>query len=182
MQAKRVSDTHTTTAHVMTPNEANFLGKVFGGALMALIDLAAFACASKFAEKICVTASFDRVDFHDSIDVGEIVTLDAYVSYVGRTSVEVTIDVYAQNVTKHDQRKTNTARVTMVAIENGKPSEVPKLICETREDKLRYLEGSLRRSHRGEQKEHLDRLMADYKAASEENLDAAVKVQMEAAR
>lgn len=152
MQAKTVSETRLTMSKVMEPTDANFLGKVFGGSILSMLDLVAYATASRFAGNICVTASFDRVDFHEPIEVGEIVTGEGFVSFVGRTSVEVTIEVYAENVLEQSRRHTNTARVTMVALKDGKPAAVPKLICETREDRLRFLEGKIRRELRGVQR------------------------------
>lgn len=169
--AKTVAETACMLAQVMQPTDANVLGKVFGGTILALIDLAASATASRFAETICVTASFDRVDFHDPIEVGELVTLHGHVSYVGRTSVEVTIEVYANKFTSMERRRTNTARVTMVALKDGKPAPVPRLICETREDKLRFLEGRLRREIRAVHQAELARLMDQLAARSDEQLD-----------
>lgn len=152
----------------MTPNDANFLGKVFGGSILALIDLAASSTAQRFSGHICVTASFDRVDFLEPIEIGEMVTLTGYVTYVGRTSVEVTIDVTATHLRRNETRHCNTARVTMVAIVDGKPVPVPRLICETKEDKLRFLEGRLRRELRTERTAELN----GFKAAMEQLDDA----------
>lgn len=147
-RAKRVAETRLQMSQIVTPNDANFLGKAFGGAILSMIDLAAYATASRFAGAVCVTAGIDRVDFHQPIDVGNIVILDGHVSFVGRTSLEVTIDVHAQDVLSGEVRHTNTARVMMVAIENLRPVEVPRLICETREEKVRFLEGRIRREMR----------------------------------
>lgn len=162
MTSKRMADTRLRMAQTMTPNDANVLGKVFGGSILALIDLAASATASRFAGHICVTASFDRVDFHEPVEIGEFVELDGRVTYVGRTSVEVTIDVYATVLTSGVRRHVNTARVTMVAVENGRPVEVPRLICETREEKIDFLSGKLRREVREQRvvqlKELIERL------------------------
>ncbi len=84
--ARTTSSTRTEMSEVMQPQDANFLGKVFGGAILAKIDLCAYATSSRFAGTICVTASFDRVDFHEPIEVGELVTFVGVVSYVGSTS------------------------------------------------------------------------------------------------
>ena len=173
MIAKTVASSRVDMSEVMTPNDANFLGKVFGGRVLALLDLVAYATASRFAGTICVTASFDRVDFHEPIEVGELVSCVGSVSYVGRTSVEVTIEVSASNVLTGVSRHTNTARVTMVAIDaQGKPQAVPRLICETREDKQRFLEGRLRRELRGQQREEFNRLAQQFLDATDEELDA----------
>ncbi len=168
---KTVASTRIEMAQVVTPNDANFLGKAFGGAILSMIDLAAYATASKFAETICVTASIDRVDFHSPIEVGDIVTLIGTVTYVGRSSVEVTIDVFAQAISAGSQRHTNTARVTMVALKDGQPTEVPRLVCESREDKIRFLEGKLRRELRAGQQAEFERIAQSFREATDETLD-----------
>ena len=164
--------TRTTMTQVIEPNDANFLGKAFGGAILSMIDLCAYATSSRFAGTICVTASFDRVDFHEPIEVGELVTLEGYVSYVGRTSVEVTIEVYAENLLTSDRRHTNTARVTTVAIKDGRPVEVPRLVPLTREEKIRFLEGHQRRQARAKHRTELETATAELHQASDETLDS----------
>ncbi len=171
MEAKTVSETRITMAQMMTPNDANVLGKVFGGSILALIDLTASAVSSKFAGRVCVTAAFDRVDFHEPIEIGELVELHGVVSFVGRTSVEVTIDVYATQLTAHRKHHVNTARVTMVAVENGKPVPVPRLICQTYQEKLAFLEGRLRRETRSKWLKEMDSLNAVLREANEATLD-----------
>lgn len=175
LEPKTVVETRVEMAQVMEPNDANFLGKVFGGVILAKIDLCAYATASRFARTICVTASFDRVDFHEPIEVGELVTLIGHVSYAGRTSVEITIEVFAENILTNIRRHTNTARVTMVAIRDNRPTPVPKLICDTREDKIRFLEGKLRRELRFKQREERQRIFDTYAKASDEELDRLLR-------
>ncbi|MBS1717823.1 MAG: acyl-CoA thioesterase [Armatimonadetes bacterium] len=176
MKAIPVSQTRLEMSEVMTPNDANFLGNVFGGRILALLDLVAYATSSRFAGTICVTASFDRVDFHQAVNVGNLVTCIGLITYVGRTSVEVTVEVYAEDVLKRTRQHTNTARVTMVAVDkDGKPTEVPRLICETREDKVRFLEGKLRRELRGVQRQEFEKHAADIRQADESRLDALIE-------
>ncbi|MCW5937619.1 MAG: acyl-CoA thioesterase [Fimbriimonadaceae bacterium] len=170
--AKRVAETHTTLAQIMTPTDANILGKVFGGSVLSLIDLTASATAQKFAGRVCVTAAFDRVDFHEPIEVGELVTLKGHVSFAGRTSVEVTIDIWATDLRSGQTRHTNTARVTMVAIEDGRPVPVPKLICETREEKAAFLLGRLRRGYRDRRRQEHEEMTGRLDTASDAELDA----------
>ena len=174
-QSKTVGDSRTLMSEVIQPNDANFLGKAFGGAVLAKIDLCAYATASRFAEMICATASFDRVDFLEPIEVGELVELEGFVSYVGRTSVEVTVDVHSQNLLTNVRRHTNTARVTMVALQDGRPTPVPKLKCESLEDKIRFLEGRLRRELRASQRADFDRLASGFKEMDEAQLDALLE-------
>ncbi|RYG49466.1 acyl-CoA thioesterase [bacterium] len=170
--AKTVSSTRTIMSELMMPNDANFLGKVFGGRLVSLIDLCAYTCAARFSGEACVTASMDRVDFIAPIDVGDFVTMEAVVSSVGRTSIEVTIDVYAENPLRQEERRfTNNARLTMVAMRDGKPTPVPRLIFETHEDKVRYIQGRKRSILRQEYRQERERLFDSIAQASDEELD-----------
>lgn len=147
MEAKTVASTLVRMSELMTPGDANFLGKVFGGAILSLLDHCAYVTASRFAGRVCVTASFDRVDFHSPIDVGELVHMEGRVEFAGRTSVQTRIEVFAESISDGTVRHTNSCVVTMVAIDDdGKPTPVPKLIAETREERIRMLEGRARRA------------------------------------
>jgi acyl-CoA hydrolase len=172
MKAKTVAESRVVMTRLMEPGDANFLGKVFGGSILSMLDLVAYTTASKFAGNVCVTASFDRVDFLEPIEVGELVTMEAHVSYVGRTSVEVTIDVYAENIYENSRRHTNTARVLTVAIKDGKPTEVPRLICQTRQEKIEFLKGRARRELRKRHQQELEAMGGDLEVADEAHLDA----------
>lgn len=172
MSGKRASETMTRMAQIMTPNDANVLGNVFGGSILAMVDLTASATAQKFAGRVCVTASFDRVDFHHPVDVGNLVEMEGVVTFVGTTSLEVTIDVFATDLTRGNRRHTNTARVTMVAVADGKPVPVPRLVCETRDEKARFLEGLLRRRLRKERTEQIAALQARLASASDAEIEA----------
>lgn len=170
-EAKPVRETRLHMAQLMTPNDANYLGNVFGGSILSLIDLTASATASKFSGHTCVTASFDRVDFLAPVEIGEMVELDGHIAFVGRTSMEVTIDVHATNLRSGARKKVNTARVTMVAVENGKPAPVPRLQCETRDEKLQFLEGRLRREIRTDRIQEMAEMQGRIEAADDELLD-----------
>jgi len=169
---KTVAQSRTQLAQIMTPNDANVLGKVFGGSILAMVDLTASATAQKFSGHISVTASFDRVDFHQPIDVGNLVEMEGHVSYVGRSSMEITIDVYSTNLTDGVRNHTNTARVTMVALKDGKPVEVPRLKCETRTEKMRFLEGKLRRELRQKLWAHLEAQYERFREFDDARLNA----------
>ena len=158
----------------MQPNDANFLGKVFGGKLLSLIDLCAYTTAVRFSGEVCVTASFDRVDFHEPIDVGEVVILDGAVVFVGRTSIDVVIEVHAENIFRQTRRHTNTARVTMVAIREGRPVEVPRLVCVTREDREQYLEARLRRELSSRHRDERRRIGQTFRDATDSQLESMV--------
>ncbi len=158
-------------SEIMTPNDANFLGNVFGGRILSLVDLCAYVTASRFSGEVCATASFDRVDFHEPIQVGEVVTLEGIVSFVGRTSVEVTIEVFAESVISATKRHTNTARVTMVAVRENRPVPVPRLVLESREEKIRFLEGKYRKQNRGHLVNEREKLSERFENESSEELE-----------
>jgi acyl-CoA hydrolase len=172
--AKTLGQTRTTISELMQPNDANFLGKVFGGKLLSLIDLCAYTTAARFSGEVCVTASFDRVDFHEPIEVGEVVILEGMVVFVGRSSIDVVIEVHAENIFRQTRRHTNTARVTMVAIRDGKPVEVPRLVCESREDRERYLEARLRRELSVRHREDRKRIGQTFHEATDAELELLI--------
>ncbi len=168
---RSASATQVHISELATPEMANFFGKLFGGALLSMIDKAAYVCAARYAGTVCVTASFDRVDFHSPIEVGELVHLTAEVHYVGRTSLGVGIEVHSENVQTGEVRHTNTSYVTMVALRDGKPAPVPPLVCDTPEAKRHYLMAKYRREYRTEYTERLARREAELVQMSEEELD-----------
>ncbi len=113
---------------LMTPDMANFSGKVHGGALLNLLDRVAFSCASRYSQRYAVTLSVDQVVFKEPINVGELVTFRASVNHAGRTSMEIGIRVEAQDIRSGKSRHTNSCYFTMVAMDDeGKPAEVPEL-------------------------------------------------------
>lgn len=117
---------------LMTPDMANFSGKVHGGALLNLLDRVAYSCASRFSQHYAVTLSVDQVVFRQPIHVGELVTFRASVNFAGRTSMEIGIRVEAENIRTGERRHTNSCYFTMVAVdEAGKPIAVPELSVET---------------------------------------------------
>lgn len=131
------------------PHMQNVLGDLFGGNLMALVDQAAAVAAIRHAGARAVTASIDRVDFRERIPVGALVTCTATVDYVGRTSMDITVEVHSEKVTTGERRHTHTAHVVFVAIdEEGKPKPVPRLIPETDEEKARYARAEAHRMSR----------------------------------
>lgn len=85
----------------MQPSHSNFGGKVHGGYILNLMDQIAFACASKHSQSYCVTASVNRVDFLNPVDVGDLLTLRASINYTGRTSMVVGVRVEAENIIKY---------------------------------------------------------------------------------
>lgn len=133
----------------MMPHMANNLGNVFGGVILSLVDRAASVAAMRHAGQPCVTVSMDRVEFLEPIHLGELVTAQASVNYVGRTSMEVGVRIEAENLFSGERRHTNSCYVTFVAIdERGRPVPVPDVVPETEAEQRRYERAKGRRERR----------------------------------
>ena len=149
MQGKRVKESSILLAQVMNPQDANPAGNVHGGVIMKLIDTAAGAAAVKHSRSNCVTASIDRLDFHNPVFIGDLVTLKAGVTYTGKSSMEVGVRVESQNLLTGETRHTVSAYMTFVALDkSGKPIAIPPLILETSEEQRRNREAQSRRETR----------------------------------
>ena len=136
------------TTFVM-PHMQNVRGDLFGGELMALVDQAAAVAAIRHAGGPAVTASIERVDFRERIPVGDLVSCIATVDYVGNSSMDITVEVYAERVSSGEKRHTHTAHVVFVALdEEGKPKRVPRLLPETEEERARYSRAEAHRKHK----------------------------------
>ena len=98
MEGKTVSYSRIIMAMQMNPEDANPAGNVHGGVIMKYIDTAAGVVAIRHARKIAVTASIDRLDFHFTVYVGDILILKASLNLVGRSSMEVGVRVEAENI------------------------------------------------------------------------------------
>lgn len=143
---------------LMTPDMANFSGKVHGGAILKKLDEVAYACASRYSGSYVVTLSVDQVLFKQPIHVGELVTFLASVNHVGRSSMEVGVKVVAENIRDKVIRHTNSCYLTMVAVdETGAPVEVPPLNLETPMQKLRFEKAALRKKLRKQAEEEARR-------------------------
>lgn len=144
---RSVKSSQIVLKELMIPSYENFGGKVHGGVVLSLMDKIAYACSASHSKSYCVTASVDRVDFLNPVEVGEILTLYSSVNYTGRSSMEVGIRVVSENFTTGSIRHTNTSYFTMVALnpETKNPEPVPGLLLEDSGDIRRFLEGRLRK-------------------------------------
>ncbi|MBI5640261.1 MAG: acyl-CoA thioesterase [Nitrospirae bacterium] len=149
MEGKRVRDSSVVMAQVMIPQDANPAGNVHGGVIMKLIDTAAAVVASRHARANTVTASIDRLDFHNPVFIGDLLFLRAGLNLVGRTSMEVGVRVEAENIVTGEVRHTASAYLTFVALDSRcRPQEVPPLMLETEEEIRRNREAQKRREIR----------------------------------
>lgn len=151
MRPKSVSESKVQMAQVMFPPDANQAGNVHGGSIMKLIDTAAGIVAVRHCRTNVVTASMDRLDFHEPVFIGELVILCAAINYVGGTSMEVGVRVEAENLLTGKVRHTNSAYLTMVSLdEERRPTKAPDIVPETDEEKRRFKEGQARAQRRKE--------------------------------
>lgn len=138
-----------TMSVLMTPDKANFSGKVHGGDILKYLDQVAYACASRYCGHYVVTMSVDQVVFRHAIPVGTLVTFLASVNYTGKTSMEVGIKVISEDIQKGTATYTNSCFFTMVAVdENGLPVPVPPLSPQTETEKRRFRDAQKRRQLR----------------------------------
>ena len=132
MHPKPVSASRVTLAHLMQLLDANLHGNVHGGIIMKLMDEAGASAAMRHAGRPVVTVAVDQVIFREPIHLGDLVTLNSELTYVGRSSIEVRIEVNAQNLMTEERAHTNTAYFVYVALnDSGRPVEVPPLLLET---------------------------------------------------
>ena len=168
---KPVSYSQTTLTELMIPAYANFGGKIHGGILLSLMDKVAYACASKHAGNYCVTVSVENVDFLQPVDVGEMVSMYASVNYVGKSSLVVGIKVIAEDFKIGTVKHTNTSYFTMVAKDDtGKPTKVPGLILEGKEDIRHFMEAIKRKELRQTYKVELDNAKTSLKTETERHI------------
>lgn len=149
LQPKPVSASRITISQLMQPEHANNLGNVHGGWIMKLVDEAGALACMRHAQQRVVTVAVDQLTFRQPIRIGDLVTLTAEVSYVGRTSLEAEIHVTAENPITGECTHTNTAYLVYVALgEGGQPVTVPGLIPETEAEAQRMNEGKSRQEYR----------------------------------
>lgn len=148
-QAKQIRDSRVTIGQVMLPTDANPHGNVQGGVIMKLVDEAGAIAAVRHSRRNVVTVAVDSMSFLSPIYVGNLVTLTASLSYVGRTSMEVEVLVQAEDPLTGETTHTNSAYVVYVALdESGRPCEVPALLAETEEEQQRIARGKERQVER----------------------------------
>jgi acyl-CoA hydrolase len=146
---KKVSDSALVTSHLMTPQDANFQGNVFGGAIMKLVDEIAGSVATIHTKRNCVTASIDQMNFFEPVYVGNLLILKASINYVGKTSMEIGVRIEARDLITDMVTHTGSSYLTFVALdENKRPTIIPDIIPETDADKKRYNEARERRALR----------------------------------
>ncbi|WP_027302663.1 acyl-CoA thioesterase [Rudanella lutea] len=145
LKPKLARDSHTIMTEMVLPNDTNTLNNLMGGRLLHFMDIAAAIAAQKHSNRTVVTASVDNVSFSEPIRLGNIVTMKAQVTRAFNSSMEVFIEVWAEDIPAGVRVSTNSAYYTFVAVDqNGRPIEVPAVVPESDEEKARF-DSALRR-------------------------------------
>ncbi len=156
MEPRPVARSRSILVKWMGLQDANSAGFVHGGTVMKLCDEVAGLAAVRHSGVRAVTAAMDRMTFLLPVHVGELLTLQASVNAAWRTSMEVGVRVETENVRTGERRHTNTAYLTMVALDDeGRPTPVPELECETDDERRREREAQLRRANRLAEREQI---------------------------
>lgn len=146
MITKTPSESEITMREMVMPGDTNKHGTIFGGKIMAWIDIAAAMCAERHCQKPVVTAHIDDIDFLSPIKVGHHVIINASINYAGKSSMIIGVKVESENPYTAERRTTTKAYLTFVALDEfGKPVVVPQVSPETEDDKRRFENAKTRR-------------------------------------
>lgn len=146
---KPVSASRVESTEIVLPSHTNQLGNIFGGQLMAWVDITAAIAASRHARSVCVTASIDALQFVAPVKLGHHVTLLASVNFTGRTSMEVGVRIESEDPSSGERTHVATSYLTFVALdERGAPRQVPPILPETVAEKRRWEHAKTRRAAR----------------------------------
>jgi len=150
---KPISASRVTLSQLMNLEHANLLGNVHGGSIMKLADEAGALACMRHGQKKVVTVAIDSMTFRQPIRIGDLIILNAEVSYTGRTSMEAEVQVLAENPITGERTHTNTAYLVYVALDDsGRPSSVPPLKAETEDEERKMEKAKERQQRRLEQK------------------------------
>lgn len=148
---RSLAATHTQMIEMVLPNDTNTHGRALGGTVLHWMDVCGAIAAMRFAREKVVTASMDHVDFVSPIDLGEVASVEAYVFAAGRTSVDVRVEVDAENPVTDEVRETTTSFLTFVALDDeGSPTQVPELVCPTEAERARREDARAERAAQAE--------------------------------
>jgi acyl-CoA hydrolase len=144
-KTKHPKESLVSMTELVLPNDTNTLNNLMGGRLMHWMDIVSAIAAQKHSNRIVVTASVDNISFRHPIQLGNVVTLTAKVTRAFNSSMEVRIDVSAEDIPSGEKIESNSAYFTFVAVDqSGRPIDVPEVEPETDEEKSMY-DGALRR-------------------------------------
>ena len=151
--ARTARDSQSEYSEICLPNHTNLLGNMLGGHVMHLVDLCGAVAAMRHARSIVVTASIDQMTFLHPINLGDLVILKSQVNRVYRTSMEVGVKVWVENLQTGKTRHTSSAYLSFVGVDASHNRVLlPPLVLETDEDRRRFHQAGERRAYRLAQK------------------------------
>ena len=146
---KNIDASKVTMTELILPNDTNILGNLLGGRLMHWIDIAGAMSASRHSNKVVATIEVDNLQFKNPVRMGEILIIQAKLTWVGRTSMEVMVESFAENVQSGEKILANRSYVIYVALDDdGKPVPVPELELNTESERLENKRAEERRKVR----------------------------------
>lgn len=151
---RTVGGSRFTLSALMGPQDANMLGNIHGGIIMKMADEAGAIVAMRHAGRPVVTVAIDTMTFVEPIRLGHLVQCMAEITWAGRTSMEIRVQVVAEFPALSDAKTTNTAYLVYVALDvEGRPTQVPALIYETEDERARAALSEQRQAYRKHQRE-----------------------------
>lgn len=148
-QARRAADSLVEMTEIVLPEDTNPRGTIFGGRVLALVDKCAAVCAMRHSRTEAVTVRLDSVEFRNPVRLGDVLVLRARMNAAFGSSMEIEVEVCAEDPRTGRRTLTTRAFVTMVATdESGRPLPVPPLLQETDEERRRAGEAAERRKAR----------------------------------
>lgn len=152
-EKKTIAASRVKLAAMMGPQDANGFGNVHGGVIMKMVDEVGALAAMRHARNPVVTIVIDSMTFLEPIRVGNLVECTAELTYVGRTSIEVRVEVRTENPLSGISSVTNTAYLVYVALDpEGRPTPVAPLVYQTEDERRRADEAKARQEYRKQQR------------------------------
>lgn len=149
LEGKTIAETATTLSQFILPSQANPIGTAHGGELLKMMDNCAAVCAMKHARSVSVTAGVDDVNFHAPVYVGNFATCNAHITYVSNRSMEVSVNIYAEDLLAGTKQCCMTAYFIFVALdENLQPKQVAAMILQNEAERKNFAEGKARMEER----------------------------------
>ena len=149
ISSKPVRESQVEMTEIVLPSHTNAIGTIFGGQIMAWIDVAAAIAAARHARTVCVTASIDTLHFVAPVRLGHFVCIKSSVNFAGRTSMEIGVRIESEEPRTGEKTHVATSYLTFVALDhNGRPTNIPQLITESPDEKRRFEEAKIRRQAR----------------------------------
>ncbi len=149
MQARAPDQSEVSLHQLMMPEHANTLGNVHGGVIMKMMDETGAICAMRHASRVCVTMIVDSMMFHSPVHMGQLLCCRGRVTWVGTTSIEVEVQVHAEDVIAGTVTHTNSGHFVYVALDDERrPATVPRLLLESDADRKAFADAEVRRAQR----------------------------------